>query len=167
MKPSASPAYQSSTGSFSVTAAAAAPHQAIRSVSDVSVGDTVVLHNLIGNLRVFDGSDALVKRKTSQLEVEVISPPEAVLLSQGKYITIEPCNALLKQRSAAAHTSAQDGAAASCAAAGGQAAPCEPPDELRDMYGAKAAMITLLNTKRIIDVHLSSDHDATRIQAAV
>jgi uncharacterized protein YegL len=167
MQQSASPAYQSSTGSFSVTAAAAAPHQAIRSVSDVSVGDTVVLHNLIGNLRVFDGSDALVKRKTSQLEVEVISPPEAVLFSQGKHITIEPCNALLKQRSAAALTSPQDGAAASCAAAGGQAAPCEPPDELRDMYGTKAAIITLLNTKRIIAVHLSSDRDATRIQATV
>jgi tetratricopeptide (TPR) repeat protein len=146
-------------GSLSVPAAAAAPHQAIRSVSDVSGGDTVVLQNLIGNLRVFDGSLAFVKRKTSQLEVEVISPPEAVLFSQRKSISIEPYNALLKQRSAATHASFQDGAAASCAAAGSQAVPCKPPDEMSELFArlrGKAAdhtITTVLGT--VVSFYLS------------
>ena len=101
-----------------------------------------MLQNLEGNLRVFDDSVAVVKRKTSQaLEVELISPREAVSFSQGKPILVQLRNAQLKQRSAV--NIAASTADASASAVVSQAATAEPPDELRDMYVPKDLTFTI------------------------
>ena len=138
----ASPASQSSSSASSFGGAA---KSAILHASDAAapgVGDTVVLQNLEGNLRVFDTSVAVVKRKTSQaLEVELISPREAVSFSQGKPILVQLRNAQLKRRSAVNIAASTADAAASAVVS--QDATAEPPDELRDMYVPKDLTFTI------------------------